>query len=166
MGNFIHGWRRKAGCTSLVLACLTTAVWITCLYNERLINRLILDRFPCNNGDIRLYTFGNSISLVRCEEFTTPQRANPAVSETIDANQIREGETRTPEDSGQATNVVAPGSVAVATLVTLTINSIIDVPFWLIVSPLILLSAYFLLVKTGSKSTDSSSGQSVDAASQ
>ncbi|MEI8383777.1 MAG: hypothetical protein WCJ09_26925 [Planctomycetota bacterium] len=28
MGDFFHGWRRKAGCVTLVMACVVMAMWV------------------------------------------------------------------------------------------------------------------------------------------
>jgi len=32
MGDFFHGWRQKAGCIALVMACASMAGWVRSLY--------------------------------------------------------------------------------------------------------------------------------------
>ncbi len=43
MSTFFHGWRRKAGCVALVMACMFAALWLKNLFGPALPYRLQID---------------------------------------------------------------------------------------------------------------------------
>ena len=148
MGDYFKPWRRKFGVLSLGVACLITAVWVTCLFNHANINRLIFNTLPGNDGCISLFTDGASISLVRCEQFNPTQEQIGGISESTDLEQTEENEKLRMHDGDQTADDAVQETISVPiTLVHINLVPIVEIPFWLIVFPLTLISAWLLLAK-------------------
>ncbi len=145
MSEYFRGWQRKVGVLTLVMACVLTTIWLTCLTNPSLINRLFDRMVPYSGGGVTLFTDGNRISLVKGEVITTIDEV-----ETIDNSShpttLPESNQDASQDDDQSTDGVSQMTVPVR-LVTLNLTSMVDIPFWSIVVPLILVSAFLLLTK-------------------
>ena len=145
VGEFFRGWKRRVGVLTLVIACVLAMAWLTCLTNPNLINRQFDRMIPYSGGGVTLFTDGNRISLVKGEVVTTIDEV-----ETIDNSShpttLPESNQDASQDDGRSTDGVSQMTVPVR-LVTLNLTSMVDIPFWSIVAPLILVSAFLLLTK-------------------
>ena len=80
MHTFFHGWRRKAGCVALVIACAITVVWVrSCLVIDNV-------RIPIGNRRVDLATCRGSLFF---EVLPVPTHRNPNVPQPAFRNQFR-----------------------------------------------------------------------------
>ena len=101
MGDFFHGWRRKAGCITLLVACIFGTGWVRSFHiNDQF-------PFPSQNHTTFLLFVSKAGRLV-----------------------------------GLYVAIVKRGSPNVVSE-----DTVYDIPYWSIVIPLTLLSAYLLISK-------------------
>ncbi len=152
MGDFFHGWRRKTGLLTLVLACMTTSAWLSCLFHHDLINRWIFNTYSCNDGDVSLFTDGNSISLITCEDITQTPPSTPTAGQLPDVQPTTDDEQQASQDDTQLTGTTTSRLTTTTTTFGVTqsmaLVPIVETPFWIIVAPLIAVSACLLLTKS------------------
>jgi hypothetical protein len=67
MSDFFHGWRRKAGCVTLVMACVVTSAWIRSLYLRERFERGSLNKLTIisANGSFRVQWRQWEIGILR-----------------------------------------------------------------------------------------------------
>ena len=145
VGEFFRGWKRKVGVLTLVMACVLAMAWLTCLTNPNLINRQFDRMIPYSGGGITLFTDGNRISLVKGEVITTIDEVE-TVDNSSHPTTLPESDQDASRNDDQSTVGVSQMTVPVR-LVNLNLTSIVDIPFWSIVAPLTLVSAFLLRTK-------------------
>ena len=146
MFEFFSGWKRKVGVLTLVMACVLAMAWLTCLTNPNLINRQFDRMIPYSGGRVNLFTDGNTISLVKGELITTTIDVDETIDNSNQSTTLPEGDQDASQEDDQSTGGVSLVTVPVQ-LCHLNLTSIVDIPFWSIVSPLTLISAFLLLTK-------------------
>ncbi|MDB5343031.1 MAG: hypothetical protein JWP89_1408 [Schlesneria sp.] len=140
MREFFHGWRRKAGCVALIMACVLMVGWFRSrlVQDEIRISVCYANLFfnSCNSTLTWWQLSGLDSASPQC--FALQWLTHPEIrgrmfsfSELVT---LEEGSSLTP------THVYVPREEQGAALVNWT------VPYWSIVLPLTLLSAYLLLV--------------------
>lgn len=159
MGNFFRGWRRKAGIVTLVIALLTLSGWLTSFYRQDVLEL-------CPDRSILCATSGYGV--VMFSRFTFPTR-----EAALSQSQVR-GSPPQPWNIGWSSTPIksafdptkerpltAPdwswrcGAFACGTAkITINLKSVIHVdkayviiPYWSLVIPVTLLSAWLLLSK-------------------
>ncbi len=60
MGDFFRGWRRKAGCVTLVMACLAAGVWVRSFLIVDILHFEIGNRLYCFDSRYGVLTWGSS----------------------------------------------------------------------------------------------------------
>jgi len=152
MGDFFHGWRRKTGCVTLVMACLVTAGWArSFLVTDELTvpGRL----FPSCKSKILLYSSIRGIEIERQwsdNEGADFANANGALNAyPVTSNDYRKG--RSPFDSwGLTIDETSSLCGFVVEVGHLKHNGKVlawVAPYWSLVLPPTLLSAYLILWK-------------------
>jgi len=121
MGEFFKGWRRKAGCVTLVMACVFMAIWL----------RTFAATDTIIVGQVGISSVDGVLAVVTNDEIPTP-RWESADAIRLDSDRVRFhwqlrlfGFRRGVDGDDQAWTI----------------------PYWSIVIPLTLLSAYLLLTK-------------------
>lgn len=150
MGEFFHGWRRKAGCVTLMMACVLMCGWIRSFVGRE------YALFLCDNDTTnRLVSFNGKIDWERFHQ-EGPKRLSRSQfsdAETILENDKKRdcelkwtflgfgrGEYRSELlDLFKSSNPHLPFE-------SLT-QSVWIIPYWSVVLPLTLLSAYLILWK-------------------
>jgi len=145
MGEFFSGWKRKVGVLTLVMACVLAMAWLTCLTNPNLINRQFDRMIPYSGGGVTLFTDGNRISLVKGELITTIDEV-VTIDHSSHSTTFHASDQDASQDDDRSTVGVSQMTVPVR-LVNLNLTSVIVIPFWSIVAPLILVSVLLLLTK-------------------
>ena len=146
MREFFIGWKRKVGVLTLVMACVLAMAWLTCFTNPNLINNQFDRMIPFNSGGVTLFTDGNTISLVKGELVTTTMDVTQATDNSSQPPTLPESNQDASQDDDQSTGGVSLVTVPVQ-LCHVNLTSIVDIPFWPIVAPLTLISAFLLLTK-------------------
>ena len=133
MGEFFHGWRRKIGVVTLVLACMFTAGWVRSV--------LISDVVRIHN-----HIFGSKravLSWVRCIDAFTNKSYDYSTSTGEEADTWASIDARWSWNwcgvhigDGKNTRSKAYNSIAFALI-----------PYWMLVVPLTLTSLWLLLTK-------------------
>ena len=101
---------------------------------------------PFNSGGVTLFTDGNTISLVKGELVTTTMDVTQATDNSSQPPTLPESNQDASQDDDQSTGGVSLVTVPVQ-LCHVNLTSIVDIPFWPIVAPLTLISAFLLLTK-------------------
>ena len=122
MSEFFNGWRPKVGVVTLFLACVFLGGWVRSLVVK---DRILFSDITGSNsvfcGIIGLETSRHSLDLLTFQVDTaTPMLATP----------------------------IPPGVVPLKVL-SFRIGPLLAIPFWSIVIPLTLVSAFLLLCKPG-----------------
>lgn len=115
MHTFFHGWRRKAGIISLVVACVMTGLWNRSLFVEDLVAFPRRQAFDSLNGNLywdsgAIFTFNPGWCAWRTHDLRNPRQLEVSLAHWEQSHSMR-------------------------------------IPYWSMVSPLTLLSAYLLLWK-------------------
>lgn len=134
MVQFFHGWRRKAGIVTLVMACAFWAGWVRSgMIGDRLAFQTHRDRvvfFGSNGGVLSYSTLTGSITP------PIPLYVNWAAGPMVPQNVTLEND--------ESWGVVHFKKAISTTAPRLVIESL-EIPYWSIVIPLTFLSAYLLL---------------------
>jgi len=149
MGEFFHGWRRKIGCVTLVMASVFLAAWGR--------SHVSADKLTVALGGGIQYLVKlspSSISLRRIGEVTHGPYQSVRVSKSgwsvidnpVTVVDHQEDSSNTTEAKEDATGewvipIVSPVSIT-------TEYDPFEVPYWYLITPLTLLSAFLLLTKS------------------
>ena len=143
MREFFHGWRRKVGCVTLVMACAFMAGWVGSVQNY-----YVIECYPGESTMIRLNSWDGNLSCVhfifsRAEKFTIwpPFNASTEVVESF-------GNEYSFDNQFTKTRWVwRIGHTGIAASFDKESDSITAAvtPYWSITIPLTLLSAYLIL---------------------
>lgn len=140
MWEFVHGWRRKAGCVSLVMACLTCAAWVRSIS--------VIDNFYIPQRD-SFYSLESVAGTFRVSRFTPRMLEIPFQwnsNENIRTARIEpwwEASVEWSWDFGDFHAGVA----------TIQVNRdemryrLWMIPYWSVILPLTVLSVYLILWK-------------------
>lgn len=150
MKEFFHGWRRKAGLLTLFVACLFMAIWVRSL--------LVLDRFCLPQPDRMILTLDGacrwlSYTPLADSDFTP---GKPSRFKWISSELTEEG-----RNNYDAFFMLSGGNIhwrwhwggfdfgAVSETIQMPPKryEIRQIPYWSVVLPLTLLSAYLILWK-------------------
>jgi len=138
MGDFFRGWRRKIGCVTLLLACLFATGWIR---SQIVADVIMFHCGPRTTGIV--YSVRNCLSLtsrqdgVLHSEVSIPIWHESSIADFPDPAVVDHFEWQCPKCGS---SFLVGGEVGLLARFS-------HVPYWSIVIPLTLLSAFLLLTK-------------------
>ena len=129
MREFFRGWRRKIGVVTLVLACVFMAGWVRSYVTEDMLS------LPVKDPSLSWLT--STEGIIVWMTISEPNRNPEAAEVSVEQN--------TEDDILVATAVVNSFGGYITSAMTIT--SFWFIPYWSLVLPLTLLSAWLLLSK-------------------
>lgn len=147
MGDFFHGWRRKAGLTTLAMACLLAVAWMR--------SRVYGDFITFDRGDRTnqfLASFQGGIKWIRSSHEsvvapTIPPRFLFSIRFVAESDESLQPIFAGQINTGWEWQWRGFGFVCGKAVVSGYIVSVWKVPYLSLVSPLTLLSAWLILIK-------------------
>ena len=145
MRAFFHGWRRKTGCVTLVIACVMMAVWVR--------SRIQVDCIclESRRADFRFVSGGGRFRLVQGSPGMRQLSIKPSTASrsvlitTKPQSSISKNTMRLEWTVWQAPAVnINPESLGAVEATTMY-------SYWFLITPMTLLSAYLILVKPRQK---------------
>ena len=136
MGDVFHGWRRKAGCVTLLMACVSAAALIRSLSIHDQFS-VVTGRSIREVGSVNQHLFFSVFREV--PPFPTWTITNPFGIWTIERFETFDDFTESITWTWKFCGIAGVSHTAAYT--------ILHISYWSIVIPLILLSAYLLLSK-------------------
>lgn len=153
MQEFFRGWRRRAGCFTLVMSCALTAGWVRSIAKFDFVNQV-----GESSTLLQVYSgFGNC----GCMALSTKDGALDFFASRFETYDIDPGARifNPFEDSDQVWRFCFGGFDCGQSISVLHFKTACQIPYWSIVIPLTLLSTYLLLSKprqtTSKKITES-----------
>ena len=156
MDEFFHGWRRKIGIVTLLIACVVTSEWIMSIREKNAIAFSITDtsrtQLISTDATLTLRWFGSKFPVTNVNENfdILLLLVHPLVGKDSGYESVRIDEPTLPMAGNQYHWVLLTGQFKIGSRVAKDFPLRIFVcviPYWQIVIPLILVSAYLLLVK-------------------
>jgi hypothetical protein len=162
MGEFFHGWRRKTGCLALVIACVLMVGWIrtyfitdwvrapfgktTCIYADSFRSSLIFGSIQ-QASDFRWRSFPSSEGVI----YSWNDQTRTALSfNGFGGGAVDESPNDPTRECDMWSCPVRLFGCAVYLRSAITSNRVtlgVVIPYWSIVLPLTLISAWLLLSK-------------------
>jgi hypothetical protein len=169
MLEFFKGWRRKAGCIGLMVSLLITCAWMRSFKTEDFATRLLSNgywkvvsknggiTFACQEGPMVLHFEPNTMGSQAVDKEAAAKAHNEAIllemMKKSDAGQPYKRRQETPREETRDTNTEICGFMFGTNAsgepdgLDRSVTTTLRVPYWAVVLPFIMLSAWLLLCK-------------------
>ena len=150
MSTFFHGWRRKLGCVILAVACLLTVGWVRSMIVRDFVDLGRVFKLPMNRGLLSgIENDRGHIAFMRTD--LRPEKLRVKQTPFEVRGNLRMNPAQAAEEGSEELAVLVDTEVTVMRVVT---SPIFTVPYWSIVIPLTLISAWLLLRRSESSRTE------------